>query len=202
MGTTVCVGGLNSVGKTTLLGKLSHYCDAHDISCKLMLEMYTDSVRWMVKKNLAVEDAFMFAHRLQMAVDAPLLARQYDLVLMERGFIDHLAFIEAFNACGLLDDYLVDWARNVVEEVAPPKPERYIFLEVSPEVALERKRGRGSSGTGVFNLEFLSELREAYLRLIPLYDSNPLVLDWSDFGKELSMDRLLDQIVSQDVAKL
>ena len=148
----------------------------------------------MVRTNLPVEDAFMFGHRLQMAMDAPDIAKVYDIVLMERSFLDHLAFIEAFVDCGLIPQYLVDWSRRVVQEVAPPVADRYVFLDVTPEVACQRKGQRGSSGDGVFNLEFMSALKVAYDRLLPQYYDQPLILDWSKFGDQLCLDGLLSQL--------
>lgn len=160
-----------------------------------MLELYTDAVRSMLRTNLPVEDAFMFGHRLQMAMDAPDLAKVYDVVLMERSFLDHLAFIEAFASTGQIPSYLVDWSRKVVQEVAPPVADRYIFLEVTAEMACRRRTQRGSSGSEVFNLEFMSALKEAYDRLIPQYYDQPLIFDWSKYGDQLSIDDLLSQFV-------
>lgn len=199
MGNTVCVSGINAAGKTTFIKKCLNWFEEKQVSCYFMPEMFTDSVRLMVKTNLPVEDSFMFAHRLQMAIDAPEIAKSYDLVMMERSFIDHLAFVEAFEQCGHLTREQLVWSHQVSKEVAPPKPDNYIFLDISPELAHKRRMQRGSDGKGVFNLEFLQALKHAYNRLIPQYYDQPMIFDWSQFGEENSFDVLMEELFSKNI---
>ncbi len=196
MGTTVCIGGLIAVGKTTFIDKLVKHCLATGIRCRVMAEMYSGAMREMVSTNLPVADAFMMAHRLQMAVDAPDVAKNYDVVLMERCFIDHLAFQDAFVECNMIDEYFAAWSRRVVQEMDPPIPEHCVFLDVDPNVACQRKIGRGTGGDGIFRPEFMAALQRAYRRLIAEYFENPIVLDWKEFGEGVCVDELFNSILT------
>lgn len=195
MGSSIIIGGLIAAGKTSLIHSLEELCIERGLRCKTMLELYTDSVRSMVRKNLAIEDAFMFGHRIQMAKDTPDIAQLYDVVLLERSFVDHLAFISAFVDQGLLPSYLLDWSKRVVEETAPPIADHYVFLQVAPELAYQRRNQRAASKHSVFTLEFLRSLQRAYDQLLPSFYTNVLTLDWSEFNQHQCLDELLDQLV-------
>ncbi|MBB64562.1 MAG: hypothetical protein CMO81_05815 [Waddliaceae bacterium] len=195
MGKTVCIGGLIAVGKSTFLKSFCAYAEEQGASIRGMPEMYPESVRQMVHSNLVVGEAFFLAHRLQMAVDAQCIAKSYDLVFMERSIIDHMAFLDAFEECHFLEPEQINWSRQVIKEVNPPKLDRFIFLDISPELAFKRKSGRGRGGEQ-FTLPFLHCLRESYLNYLHSTYSDPLILDWSAFGEELNRDELLSALLS------
>lgn len=195
MGASVCFGGLIGAGKTTFMDSVADYASGQGLQVRVMGEMYTDQVRWRVENELPAGDAFIFAHRLQMALDGPDICRLYDLVLMERSFIDHLAFVDAFAECGLLPRSVAEWSYRVVDEVKPPAPDKFVFLKVPPELACARREERDSSGGNVFSTEFMQALDTAYDTLVSRYYTDPIVLDWTEFDAGHDMDRFLERIV-------
>src|SRR4051794_5835489 len=128
----ICVGGLIAAGKTTFIESLKYSAEAQGLKVKVMPELWNTALRRRIHSDFTSVDAFMLAHRLQMSFDVRDIAAGYDLVLMERSFVDHLAFHEAFAACGTFTAEFVAWSKEVVDELKPPVPGRFVFLDVDP----------------------------------------------------------------------
>jgi len=195
MGKVVCIGGLIAAGKTTFIRQFKKHIETKGLKVKSLPEIYTDGVRELIHTHLPAGDAFMMAHRLQMGIDANEIARLYDIILMERSFIDHLAFIEAFEQTGKLDSQIASLYRQIIEEVLCPKPDHYIYLDIKPTLSIERRKSRASGENHVFTLDFLVALEKAYSQLIPSFYTNALYYDWTHFGEEVCKDDLLEKIL-------
>lgn len=199
MGATVCIGGLIATGKTTFLERLTRHCKVRGVRYHFMAELYNDGLRKMVSNNLSAGDGFIYGHRMQMAFDAPLIAQSYDLVLMERSFIDHLAFYESFVEMGIMPLGHLETVKQATAEFAPPIPDRFVYLDISPELASSRKLKRNHGGDDIFSLDFLRSLRKNSLRIISEYYTDPLILDWTNFGQDLCLDSFLENFTAEIV---
>jgi thymidylate kinase len=192
----ICISGLISCGKTTLSYRLGKYCAENAIRCKLLPEFYSKALYDKIVSNMQLVDSMMLSHRIQMSLDAPEIAPNYDVVLMERGVIDHMALIEAFEQCGMLPRDYVIWCKKVVEQLNPPNPDQCLFLDVDPAEAISRRDRRGHAYDKVFDLKFMTVLRESYLRLIRQHYSDPIILDWSNYGQELELGHLVERLTA------
>jgi thymidylate kinase len=195
MGKVVCIGGLIAAGKTTLIQKLMRHFEENGLNGKFMPEIYSNAVRELVHSNLPAGDAFMLAHRLQMCIDALEISKLYDIVLIERSFIDHIAFINAYEKCGQLNAETASLYRRIINELNPPLPDKFVFLEIEPEVAMQRRKARGSKGEGVFTLDFLTALKASYASIMHTYFDDPILLDWTLFGVDESIPDIASAIL-------
>jgi deoxyadenosine/deoxycytidine kinase len=197
----VCIGGLIACGKTHFTSRLSQYCVENGVQCKILNEVYSPSLYNKIKSNLSVVDAFVLSHRIQMAIDAPEIAKNYDILFMERSVIDHIAFFEAFERCGMVSTEWVSWGKKVIEEINPPYPDQFIFLDIDPAEALLRKERRGYEYDKAFHLDFMCCLRDAYLQLIYKHYPEPVILDWSHFGEHVELDKLINERLLRTYSK-
>lgn len=193
-GKTVCIGGLISTGKTTFIQQLRPHLDRSDLRYHVMLEMLSPTLCEKLPTDPAIFDTFMIGHRLQMSLDAEQIARAYDLVIMERCHIDHLAFMYAFEKAGWALKTHVAWTRKVIEEIAAPAPHCFVYLDISPELAYERMRTRNESRDVNFTVEMLSALRDGYLQALDKHCKNWTSIDWTDFGAKLEVEAFLKLI--------
>jgi len=190
----VCVGGLISVGKSTFISKVKDWCVAHGYSCKVMDEIKSLSMLESQAENITATVGFYFGHRVQMAIDAPEVAKNYDLVIMERSHLDHLAFVQAMEKVSLLSKGSAKWTERAIEDVDPPDPVTFVYLSVPPEIAMERQVQRGDGYEDIFTLEFTKELDYAYRSILKGKYSNPIFLDWINFGEEYDFDELIKEV--------
>lgn len=190
-GSTICIGGLISVGKSTFIEKLAERSQQMHLTCHVMSELLSPSLCAQLPTDPIIFDSFMFGHRMQMSIDAKQIARSYDLVLMERCFIDHLAFLEAIARIGWAPRHYAEMCRNIVREMAPPKPDHFVFLDIPAEIAYERMRKRGEKRDANFTLQFFETLRTGYMHAIDTYYKRPIVIEWSRFGEELDIEKFI-----------
>jgi thymidylate kinase len=181
MGEVICIGGLISVGKSTLIKRMVSHCGDHALSLHVMPELLCPTLCSKLPIDPVLFDTFMIGHRLQMSMDARHIAKSFDIVAMERCHLDHLAFLDAILAVGWASRDYAEWIRGVVHELRAPPPDRFIFLDVEPEVAFTRMKARAEVRDAAFTLEFFQVLRASYLKVL---EECPkvLMLDWSNFG--------------------
>lgn len=191
----VCIGGLISVGKTTFIANVNDWCKANGYSCKVMEEIKSPSMLNSQAKNMPTTVGFYFGHRIQMAIDAPEVAKNYDLVIMERSHIDHLAFVEAMESTNLLPEGTADWTKKAIQDVNPPNPITFIYLDISIEQAIGRQANRGDEYEKIFGLEFSKKLDGTYHRILKEQYANPIFLDWTNFGKEYNLDEIVKTLM-------
>lgn len=67
-----------------------------------------------------------------MCIDAPHMAQRYNFLLMERCHLDHLGFLFAFDKTGTISGEHTNWVRELIKEINPTIPDRFIFLDISP----------------------------------------------------------------------
>jgi deoxyadenosine/deoxycytidine kinase len=161
-GTTICICGPIAVGKSTLIACLQSQTGAMGISCHVMPELLCPTLNAQLPVNPQLFDTFIISHRLQMCLDAPHIAKNHSLVIMERCHIDHLAFLLAFDKIGSLSREHTNWVRQIIGEINPPLPDHFVYLEVSPELAYSRMCKRSEGRDAKFNLDFVTALIQGY----------------------------------------
>lgn len=195
-GTTICISGSIAVGKSTFINKLKSQADLMNISCHVMPELLCPSLNAKLPTNPILFDTFLIAHRLQMCIDSPHIAKNYKLLIMERCHIDHLAFLLAFDNLGFLPKEHTTWIRNIIKEINPPIPDRFVFLELEPELAYSRMLKRNEKRDVNFSSSLISALIDCYDQVIQEYnlESRLLRLNWDDFGDRLSLSQIISDI--------
>lgn len=195
-GTTICISGSIAVGKSTLIERLKFHTGAMGINCHIMPELLCPVLNEKLPINPQLFDTFIISHRLQMCLDAPHIAKNHDLVIMERCHIDHLAFLLAFDKIGGLSREHTNWVRQVIKEINPPLPNRFVYLDVSPEVAYRRMCERSEMRDANFSRHFITALIEGYEEVFHEYGLKHrlLKLDWSDFGIDIPMPQIISKL--------
>lgn len=198
-GTTICISGSIAVGKSTLIERLKSHTNATGISCHIMPELLCPVLNEKLPTNPQLFDTFIISHRLQMCLDAPHIAKNHCLVVMERCHIDHLAFLLAFDKIGGLSREHTNWVRQVIKEINPPLPDYFVYLDVSPELAYRRLRERSEMRDTNFSPNFVTALIESYGEIFHEYELKHrlLKLDWSDFGAHVSIRQIVSSLPLQ-----
>lgn len=192
-GFVLCIGGLISVGKSTLIQKIIQHANKHNLNLHIMPELLCPSLCERLPVEPLIFDTFLIGHRLQMALDAPHLARLFDAVVMERCHLDHLAFLTALEKEGWASQEHCAWLRKVVDELNPPIPGRVVYLDVAPELAFERMKKRADPRDSLFTLSFFSYLRESYIETLKQHCPDAIILDWTNFGRDIDLGRLFEK---------
>lgn len=195
-GSTTCFGGLPSTGKTTFIAKIEKRCGELGLSTHVMPELLCPSLEEKLPTDPILFDTFLFAHRLQMSIDAPLIAQGYDRVFLERCYIDHLAFLELIDILEWAPAGHTDWCRRIVKELAPPKPDYYVYLSIPPELAFQRTQERNEARDSKLTLAFFEALDQGYKAVLEQECNQPIILDWTDFDSDLDVDEFLFKLGS------
>lgn len=192
-GVSICIGGLIGAGKTTFIQALQSFCKKENINSYFIDEIFPEAQREMLVVNNIAVDSAIFGQRLEASRLLPHLA--YDVAIQERNHWDHLAFHIALTETNRLPQEILPWGKKMVEQINPPPPDFYLYLDLSAEEAYNRKAARKSTNDDFFDLDFMTKLKAAYEKVIP---PNAIKLDWTNFGRELDLSQLFKAILQKD----
>jgi deoxyguanosine kinase len=169
----VAIAGPIGVGKTSLAKLL-----ADRFQSELMLEN-ADTNPFLTR---FYQDAARYALQTQLFFLFQRVAQVQDLKQME-------LFGQATVADFMLDKDLMFAQINLSDEeyrlyqqiydhLRPqiPAPDLMIYLQVPPEVLIERVRGRGAENEGSITFDYLTRVAEGYSRYFNNYDASPLLI--------------------------
>lgn len=196
MGRVIAIEGPVSVGKTAFISKIVKHCTKKNISIKVLHELFSKNLMSKVKTNVTHINMFFFAHRVQMQIDAHEIAKNYDLVLLERSTVGHMTFNEAFLKTNRMDREYVNWLVSIEKELKPKLPDTIIYLDLDPIINGKRIKERGFAHDKVFDLEFLKCQRESHYKILKKIQdrADVIVFDWKDFDKNINYDTLINRI--------
>jgi len=182
----VAVEGIIGAGKTTLLDRLRSdfrsgaqqpFCEPVDEpvtsyqAYNILEENYKDP-----KKNAFVAQTHILNVLYLHHQCVQYLSKESDLpILTERSFFSPLAFISTYFEMGYISETEHHVLKTLWHRLFWPKtstfsvPKKIFFLDVPPEVCLERIRIRNRPGESTITLEFLQCLRKNYRQLLLKY---------------------------------
>lgn len=180
------ITGLIGVGKTTLAEVLSKKLDIkacyEEVEENVILEkFYKDMKTWsfpLEMKLLLQRKRFHEKCSLENSImDKSIYEDEvFARVLHNDGFINDISF-----------DLLCDWYKETYKDLT--KPTHIIYLDVNPEISLQRIKTRGRSMEQSIELEYLSKLNEEYKTFIK--DYKPIVVDWTEFKSVEEITKLI-----------
>ncbi len=191
----IAIEGGIGVGKTTLAQGLAERLGGHllleTIDDNPFLELfYQDPER----HGLSVQLAFLFSR-----------LKQWQTLVQQDLFhalivSDYLFAKDRLFAMINLSDEEFALYNQVAQAVAPelPKPDLVIYLQSSPEIALQRVKKRNRSMEQDINLDYLKQVSETFDKFFFHYQETPLLVvqtDHINFAEHpQALDMLIDRI--------
>ena len=180
----IAVSGTIGAGKSTLCellsGALSYEVFEEPVATNPYLEdFYADPGRWAFDAQV-----FMISHRFRRQMEAVHAAEDKGF-LLDRCFHEDRVFAEVNHEIGHISDRDWDTYLHLYESfcrIVPP-PEVVVYLRTSPQVALDRIRGRGRQSEQDIPMDYLTRLHGAYERWSTDMASKTKVLtiEWDDY---------------------
>lgn len=203
-GAVLVIEGIIGSGKTSLGEKLTQMITNSGIPCKFfqeevnlpLLELFLKDM----KKYAFSFQLYMLSTRQKVYREAIEFSRRENgVAIIDRSLHGDIAFASMHNDAGNISNEEWNVYEDIVSSNSLPEPTVVIYLEVLPEVAIERinKRNRGSE-VSKYTLEYLRELDTCYK--VSMEESRIPIkyIDWSE-NRSLSEDELLDLLDNVDL---
>lgn len=181
-GPVIWVEGIIGCGKTTLTQKLAQALGLRPIfepvdSNPYLARFYEDPKRWAFP--MQIELLHRRYNMQQLAVREATLGGEYAGAVLDRGMPGDRVFCKLHMLAGNMSELEWDTYQLAYEVMACSlvPPSLLLFLDVEPEVALERVRARAREAEVTVDLEYLNDLRKGYLDLMAEIESGEHV--WS-----------------------
>lgn len=181
----ITLSGLIGAGKTTLATALSK---------KLGVPLYLEKVENQELLQLFYTDMTKYGFALQVDLLSNRFAEQHNITwsfkgaVQDRSFYEDLAFARTLTELGHMDKVQLDVYEKLYDTVfrTMRHPTCIVFLDVSPEIALERIHERGRPNETGITLEYLQLLQKHYRILLDDLSRQLRVLriDWSVYKDE------------------
>jgi len=167
-GPVAWVEGIIGAGKSTLAEILSkelglrRFLEPVD-SNPYLADFYKDPKRWAFPMQIE-----LMSHRYAMQKEAAYGAARGFGAVLDRGMPGDRVFCKLHMLAGNMDEREWDTYERLYEVMACSLtvPSILIFLDVDPEVALERVKTRARGAEVGIDLKYLNDLRKGYLDLM------------------------------------
>lgn len=203
-GALIVVEGIIGGGKTMLGQKLTKLVHDAGIPCKFFEEEVNLSLLELflsdMKKYAFTFQLYMLSNRQKVYREAMNFARQQNgVAIIDRSLHGDIAFAQMHNDSGNISDEEWKVYENIVVSNSLPEPTVVIYLDVYPEVALERihLRNRGSEAAK-YTIDYLRDLDANYK--VSMEESRVPIkyIDWNE-SRSLTEDELLDLLDNVDL---
>lgn len=178
----VAVAGVIGVGKSTLVNSLSE---------ALGWEQFQEPV----ENNPYLDLFYKDMHSYSFAMQLHMLNARYEMTrafmngdkssVMDRSITEDSIFAKMLNTSGHISDLDYDLYTRSLSNLSEnlQKPDVIIYLKVSPEIAMERIRGRGRKCEEGITKEYITNLCAGYdaWSRSATATSPVLQVDWSEF---------------------
>lgn len=176
---TVEIEGCDGSGKTTLIKGIDAALKQTSTTHTLTREVGSQLVESSMKlREIVLNPAYKMDPRAMELVFAAMRVEQQnklngtintDLLISDRGFASHIAYSNMSAGSEFTDSLYGGLIENITA-----MPQAVIYLDIDPQVALERRMGRGQSLDAIESLgvEYQQGVRESFL-----YDVLPQMIE-------------------------
>lgn len=196
-GSVIVIEANIGAGKTTLGTKLVELLQNSGIPAKFyeepinltLLELFLTNP----EKYAFTLQMFMLTQRKGIYIDAEQFARKENgVAIIDRGILGDIAFFNLNLDLNRINDSESKVYMDVVQNMKLPQPTNVVYLDVHPEIALQRIKGRnrGSEGS-IYTIEYLQELDSNHKLAFEESDIPITYFDWNK-PRMLCNDELLD----------
>ena len=166
-GYLIAIEGIDGSGKTTIANRIVEWLSMRNIDALYTSEPTKSPIGLFIKEKIIsaeirqdarIEALLFAADRLWHVVNEilPALSRGV-VVVTDRYYFSSIAYQGALGAP-------TSWIREINKFA--PKPDLSIYIDITPEEAIRRKRKQGDVKKLFENIKYLSKVREIYLDLV------------------------------------
>jgi len=166
-GYLIAVEGIDGSGKTTIAKRIVEWLSMRNISALYTSEPTKSPIGSLIKEKIIsaetrqdarIEALLFAADRLWHVVNEilPSLSKSI-IVVTDRYYFSSIAYQGALGAP-------INWIREINKFA--PKPDLSIYIDITPEEAIRRKKRQGDVKKLFENIKYLSKVREIYLDMV------------------------------------
>lgn len=180
----IAVSGIIGVGKSTLSGKLGEAVNAEVYYEPVETNEYIENFYKDMKKYSFPMQIYLLNHRFQQHQQ---MVWSNKNAIQDRSIYEDVIFAKMLREDGLMEELDFQTYRHLFQNMTNflHRPDIIVYLDVEPEIALERikQRSRGCE-TGI-TLEYLSSLKKGYEDWLEDISNRIQVIkvDWNKFGE-------------------
>ncbi len=173
-GYLIAIEGIDGSGKTTIAKEIVKWLSERNVKALYTSEPTKSPIGLLIKEKIIsakarqdarIEALLFAADRLWHVINEILPSLEKGIVVItDRYYFSSIAYQGALGAP-------ISWVKEINKFA--PKPNLSIYIDITPEEALRRKRRQGSIKELFENTKYLSKVRKIYLDLV---DSGELTL--------------------------
>jgi deoxyadenosine kinase len=192
--TIISVSGIIGVGKSTLSKKLGEYYKADVYYEPVETNEYLSKFYKNMKKYSFPMQIYLLNHRFRQHQQ---MAWSTKNIVQDRSIYEDVIFAKMLREDGLMDELDFQTYRSLYQNMSNflHRPDIIVYLDVKPEIAMERikKRARGcETGLSVGYLQSLQKGYEDWLE-----DISPRIpvirVDWNTFRDTEDITKLINE---------
>ncbi len=191
-GVLIAIEGIDGSGKTSVAKRITKWLMENNIKAVYTSEPSKSPIGLLIKEKIIsapmrrdarIEALLFAADRLWHVIYEiiPYL-EEGTVVIADRYYFSSIAYQGALGAP-------IEWIKELNKFA--PEPELSIYIDITPQEAIRRKRKQGDVKKLFENIEYLSKVREIYLELVR---QNRLVL--------VNGMKPLDEVVDEAIGKV
>lgn len=192
------VSGIIGVGKSTLVKQLGTIIDCDTFFEPVKRNLYLEKFYKDIKKYSFPMQVYLLNHRF---LQHQQMVWSRKSCIQDRTIYEDVIFAKMLKEDGLMDSLdfqtYVDLFQNMSNFLH--RPDIIIYLDVEPEVAIERIRQRGRDCETGITLEYLIKLKAGYEDwLSDIKDRIPVLrLDWNTYQDPTKVSKMIDEALSK-----
>lgn len=192
----VCIGisGLIGAGKSTLTGQLGKLLNAKVLYEPVDENQYLSLFYKDMSRYSFPMQVYLLNHRYQQHQEM-IWSKQN--TIQDRTIYEDVIFAKMLRESGLMEELDFQTYRHLYENMSNylHRPDLIIYLDVTPEKALERVKERSRGCETSLTVQYLSDLQKGYEEW--LLDVEPRIpvlrLDWNEYIKPEEVAKLVQQ---------